>query len=86
MKNNVYDYYIKFDEPNNNLILIYKENKLINTIATPPSNNTIDIINLFDDKMVTNYEYNFNGLVIITSHKTKTIYHKGTLIDSINIL
>lgn len=78
--NKVYNYIITFDKNNSNMLLIHKENKLINTIALPPITNGIDIINIFKDEISINYEHNFDGLVIITNNNKRSLYHKGILI------
>lgn len=73
------EYYIRFDENNSNLILIYKGGKMINFITCPPIKEGCDIIR-FSDKSWDNYNYNFDGFVLITTRRDRKVYYKGKLI------
>ena len=66
------DYKIQFDEENNNLIKIYKDGKLYNSIACPPCENGCDVIR-FNAKMSDGYTYNFSGLILITTNRKRKL-------------
>lgn len=73
------EYEIKFDKNNSNVILIYKDAKLINLLACPPIEKGCDIIN-FSDTLSDGYIFNFNGLILITTKIDRKLYYKGDLI------
>lgn len=75
----VYD--IKFDVNNPNMIIIKKDDKIVNFIACPPIETGCDIIN-FDCKINSGYTYNFDGLILITNKEERKLYYKGELIAS----
>lgn len=77
------EYRIRFDTTNENCILIEKDGKLINAIATPPCSYGTDIINLHDEKLGNGYNYKFKGLIVITNRYKKTLIHDGAIINTI---
>lgn len=75
-------YEIKFSDKNNNVINIYKDGNLHNLIACPPIEVGCDVID-FDNEINSGYNFNFKGLVLITTKTTRKIYYKGKLIDKV---
>ena len=75
-------YDIKFDRKNTNMIVVRKDGKLVTTVCCPPIDKGCDIIN-FSDKLSSGYTHNFDGLVVITNERTKSIYYKGDRLDCV---
>lgn len=77
------DYDISFDPNNRNLIIVKKNGKIITMMSCPPTENGCDVIDLFY-QMNSSYTYNFQGLVVMTVNRERTIYHKGSIIAKTN--
>lgn len=73
---------ISFDPNNTNTIIFKINNKIVHYIALPPIENGCDLITN-DYKFLKNYNYNFDGLVVITNKFKREIYQNGLLIASI---
>jgi len=76
------EYFIKFDENNHNCIIIFKDNIIWKMIACPPIEKGCDIIS-FNDNLSEGYNYNFDGLILITSKKFRKLYYKGDFIAQV---
>ena len=77
------DYEIKFDRDNFNGIIIKQNNKLVTEIACPPIEKGCDVID-FNNTLIRGYNFDFDGLILITTSTHRKIYYKGDLIDIIN--
>jgi hypothetical protein len=76
-------YSVLFDKTNPNNIIIKEDGKLLKLVACPKTNdNSCDII-IFSEKMTSGYTTNFQGLVLFSTEKTRTLYHKGIFVDKI---
>ena len=73
-------YNFKFDKRNPNGILIYKDFKLINMIAIPPTSSACDIINFSKPILIMTH---FEGLIIFSTPTERKMYHESILIDTI---
>jgi len=72
-------YEIKFDKNNPNTILIYSNNKIVNMIACPPVEKSCDVIDL-NNNLKNGYNFNFDGLILITTKNNRTLYYNGDII------
>jgi hypothetical protein len=77
------DYEIKFDRDNSNGIIIKQNNKLVTEIACPSIEKGCDVID-FNKSLIQGYNFDFDGLILITTSTDRKIYYKGDLIDTIN--
>lgn len=75
-------YNFKFDNNNKNLLIVSKGDKQVTTIVCPPTDYGCDLIS-FDNKITKGYEFNFGGLVIITTPLDRKLYCKGKLLTEI---
>jgi len=80
---NLYDF--EFDKKNSNVVIIKKkgENKIHQMFVCPPIENGCDIINFSGSKIDCHYEYDFDGLILLTTKDNRKLYHKGNLIAEI---
>jgi hypothetical protein len=76
-------YEIKFDKNNPNTILIYSNNKIVNMIACPPVEKSCDVIDL-NNNLKNGYNFNFDGLILITTKINRTLYYNGDIIAETN--
>jgi len=76
-------YEIKFDKNNPNTILIYSNNKIVNMIACPPVEKSCDVIDL-NNNLKNGYNFNFDGLILITTKNNRTLYYNGDIIAETN--
>lgn len=72
-------YNFEFDKNNCNLLKIYYNGKLIQLITCPPIDNGCDIIN-FEDNLNIGYNYNFSGLILLTTIDDRKLFYKGMLV------
>jgi hypothetical protein len=84
-------YSFEFDKKNTNKLIIRlisfeskSDGKIIKIIACPPIENGIDIIDMFDFNFTKGYNYNYNGLILISNKYSRKLYHKGELVAKIN--
>lgn len=64
---------IRFSKKNKNVL--YVDDSII---TLPPCNNGCDLIPM--GKLENNYVFDFEGLVVITNHGLRKVYHKGKFI------
>jgi hypothetical protein len=61
-------------------LALYAEGKKFSLIACPIVDNGIDIIYFDSVAESSDYVFGFEGLVIITNNKKRTLYHKGNIL------
>jgi hypothetical protein len=69
----------KFDEDNPNALCIMKDGRIHNMISIPSNDYGCDIIN-FGDVINEGYTYDFQGLILITTPTSRTLYNKGIVL------
>jgi len=80
------DYKFEFEKENPNSLVIRNKssNKIVKLIACPTITNGCDIIDFFGYNFVKGYNYNFDGIVLITSEEIRKVYYKGLLVATSN--
>ena len=80
------DWSCKFNENNINSLIFYDNTEKKKTvIAIPSGKNRIDILSFekystFKLKTFEGYMYDFNGIIIVSTHTCRQVIHRGTII------
>lgn len=78
------NYSVGFWPNNSNALNIFEDNKIILTLALPPTKHGCDIINLDSKKeRPKGYEYKSDCLIVVTNERERKVYHDGYLIGQV---